>query len=122
MDVIRQPKKPFKFFNFWFQHDDFLETVKKGWEIEVKGNPMMVIHKKLKLLKPVLKKFNKERYSNISERVLRLRDKLDQVQRNMLISRSDAEIATLRCLKLELLEMRTAEESFYRQNSIVQWL
>lgn len=96
--------------------------MKRGWQVEVKGNPMVVLHQKLKLLKPVLKDFNKEHYSNISDRVLTLREKLDQIQRNILVSKSVTDLEIERSLKLEILEMCRAEEAFYRQKSRVLWL
>lgn len=121
-DVVQQPRKPFKFFNFWFQHLEFLDKVKEGWQAEVRGNPMQVLHKKLKLLKPLLREFNKKHFPNIYERVVKLRERLDQVQKNILIASSAAKIEEERSLQVELLEMRKAEESFYKQKSRVQWL
>lgn len=35
--------KPFKFFDIWVQHKDFLEVVKEGWNIENIGSPLFQV-------------------------------------------------------------------------------
>jgi hypothetical protein len=32
--------KPFKFYNYWLEHKDFLDWVKEGWNVYVDGFPM----------------------------------------------------------------------------------
>jgi hypothetical protein len=39
--------KPFKFYNYWIDHQDFLNWVKEGWRQQVDGVPMYQLCKKL---------------------------------------------------------------------------
>jgi hypothetical protein len=41
--------KPFKFFNFWAEHEIFLLWVAQGWSLEVQGVPMFRFTRSLKL-------------------------------------------------------------------------
>ena len=47
--------KPFKFFNYWLNHEGFLNWVDNGWFIQVEGYPMYRLYVKLKAVKVVLK-------------------------------------------------------------------
>ena len=69
------PPKPFKFFNFWSQHHEFLQIVEKSWVIPIVGRPMYVLHCKLKRLKVDLKLFNQSHFGGISARVIEKRKK-----------------------------------------------
>ncbi|XP_059310982.1 uncharacterized protein LOC132062424 [Lycium ferocissimum] len=40
--------KPFKFLNFWVQHESFQEVIKQNWCIDFEGNPFTKFHHKLK--------------------------------------------------------------------------
>lgn len=51
--------KPFKVFNAWFLHKDFLCFIKSSWEsFQVQGNKYFVIKEKFRLLKERLKWWN----------------------------------------------------------------
>ncbi|KAF8017595.1 hypothetical protein BT93_H2702 [Corymbia citriodora subsp. variegata] len=60
---------PFKFFNFWLTHPDFLMLVDQAWETQVTWSPMFTLYTRLKVLKARLKTLNKEHYSDITMRV-----------------------------------------------------
>ncbi|KAL2923502.1 Microtubule-associated tumor suppressor candidate 2 [Bienertia sinuspersici] len=48
-------KKPFRFYNYWTQHHDFMDTVQQVWATEIRGCHMFQIMQKLKLLKGKLR-------------------------------------------------------------------
>ncbi|XP_020243279.1 uncharacterized protein LOC109821505 [Asparagus officinalis] len=73
-DDIITGKRPFKFFNMWVKHPDFIPTVKAVWEQNIDGFKMYSFHSKLKMLKTALKDLNKKHYMNISEQVLRAKN------------------------------------------------
>ncbi|XVE49188.1 hypothetical protein DITRI_Ditri01bG0062400 [Diplodiscus trichospermus] len=56
------PPKPFKFFNYWVKHPEFLMLVESSWRKPINGNPMVILHRKLKRLKEDLKAFNKAHF------------------------------------------------------------
>lgn len=57
---------PFKFFNFWMADKRFKDHLISSWDFLSAGNPMEWLSGKLKNLKPVLKAFHKQHYSNLS--------------------------------------------------------
>jgi hypothetical protein len=59
-------KKPFRFFDMWMDHDEFMPLVKKVWEPISGGCPMYQLCCKLRKLKQELKLFNMAHFSNIS--------------------------------------------------------
>ncbi|KAL2246039.1 UNVERIFIED_CONTAM: hypothetical protein Sindi_2872100 [Sesamum indicum] len=59
---------PFRFFNMWADHPDFLATVEARWNLSVDGTPQFSLCRRLKALKGALKAFNKQHYNHISAR------------------------------------------------------
>ena len=115
--------KPFKFFDFWVENDEFISTVEKVWNKDVVGSPMYRVCKKLKNLKPALKDMNKEKYSDISCRVGAVRQELQEVQmevdrnpRNRMLQSREKELCKL------YTDLVKAEESLARQKARIQWL
>ena len=116
------PPRPFKFFNYWARHSDFLQTVKDSWELPVVGTPMIVLQKKLKRLKDSLKAFNQMYFADISLKVKEKRLSYEEVQLFNLSNPSIAQIEQERVLAQELHSLMLNEESFYRQKSRLQWI
>ncbi|XP_028117450.1 uncharacterized protein LOC114315081 [Camellia sinensis] len=56
-------KKPFKYFDFWSKHPDFLNCVSATWDQFIRGVPMFRVCQKLKQLKTALKLLNKKDYN-----------------------------------------------------------
>jgi hypothetical protein len=69
-------KKPFKFFDIWMDHDEFMPQVKKVWDQNLAGCPMYQLCCKLEKLKQELKLFNRDHFSNISNRVKDAKDEM----------------------------------------------
>ncbi|XVE89222.1 hypothetical protein DITRI_Ditri19aG0133200 [Diplodiscus trichospermus] len=115
--------KSFKFFNFWTRHPDFLAIVQWAWLEKVSGNPMEVLHRKLKRLKPCLKAFNKIHFADLPNKVNNKRIELENLQTLILSNlRSPADVEIGKVLEQKLHTLVTAEESFYRQKSRMQWI
>ncbi|XP_020240918.1 uncharacterized protein LOC109819572 [Asparagus officinalis] len=115
-------KRPFKFFNMWVKHPEFIPTVKKVWEQNIEGYKMYSFHTKLKKLKLALKELNKKHFMNISEQVHRAKDELADTQRllNGDPFSSDLINREKECIKKydRLLE---CESSFYKQKANISW-
>ncbi|XP_026396691.1 uncharacterized protein LOC113291366 [Papaver somniferum] len=58
---------PFRFYNFLFEEKDFMEVVRRGWNINVRGNPMIRLVHKLKSVKYEISRWKKLRFKNMSE-------------------------------------------------------
>ncbi|XP_059654589.1 uncharacterized protein LOC132301347 [Cornus florida] len=114
---------PFRFFNFWTQHRDFLSIVSQGWQLEVHGSKMFRVVQKLRALKGPLKQLNKKEFSDISARVQACREDLYSCQSNLDLNPMDDQ---LRSKEKELVgkfsEWCLAEELFYKQKAQIHWL
>ncbi|XP_028063034.1 uncharacterized protein LOC114266352 [Camellia sinensis] len=73
-------KKPFKCFDFWSQHPEFLNTVSNTWDQYIRGVPMFRVCQKLRQLKVRLKLLNKKDFSDFSTRVQASKASLNFVQ------------------------------------------
>ncbi|KAL7237760.1 hypothetical protein ACSBR2_003959 [Camellia fascicularis] len=73
-------RKPFKFFDFWADHPDFIQKVDEVWRKYIKGSPMFRVCQKLRTLKPILKNLNKKEFSDITTRVSHAKDQLVSAQ------------------------------------------
>ena len=51
-------KSPFKFFNFWADHEEFEHAVASSWSTPIHGYPLFQVCQKLKLVKANLKELN----------------------------------------------------------------
>ena len=100
-----------------------MSIVEESWNEPMRGNPMGLLHQKLKRLKLCLKQFNRVHFSNISMRVKEKRVELAKVQEDILSNNSRVELVQIeKTLSKELYNLMRAEESFYKQKSRVQWI
>ncbi|KAK9668089.1 hypothetical protein RND81_13G034400 [Saponaria officinalis] len=73
--VVTRPRQ-FRFLNSWIADATFLPLVEDTWLYSVRGCPMFQFVSRLKLGKGKLKTLHRSSYSNISDRVALVRDKL----------------------------------------------
>lgn len=120
---LPRAKIPFKFFDFWADHPDFLHLVARVWEEAAVGTPMYQLCMKLRKLKAELKKFNKEFFSNLPSRVVQAKEKMENVQRLIQLSPLNVNLHHEESVAVkEYGDFSRAEESFLKQKSRVQWL
>ncbi|XP_039002041.1 uncharacterized protein LOC120128434 [Hibiscus syriacus] len=112
--------KPFKIFNCWTLHPDFLNIVSQSWNMAVQGNPMKSLFLKLKHLKESLKQFNKDNFNDISARTRLKREELDRQQ--ILTLRGDDSLEKELELQRELNSLAEAETMFLKQKAKLHWL
>lgn len=115
-------KRPFKFFDFWMQHSDFNSIVKQVWENPGYGVPMFRLVRKLKILKGRLKQLNRDSFANISVRTSEARKSLKQTQVGLLNDPTSMVADLERAQRRTLVELRSQEESFFRQKARIRWL
>ncbi|KAL7215163.1 hypothetical protein ACSBR1_027345 [Camellia fascicularis] len=116
-------KKPFNFFDFWAQHDNFIPTVSEVWNQYIPGVPMFRICQKLRDLKLGLKALNKKDFSDISTRVLATSSELNSIQWKLDKDPGNPVLQTLeKNLYKQYVDLSTVEESLARQKSRIQWL
>ena len=119
---IANPPKPFKFFNYWAKHPDFMGLVQQSWLSQVNGNSMRQLYVKLKRLKVDLKIFNLSHFGWITKRVDDKRRELAAIQVSMLNTPSPDLVECEKIVSLELNDLLLAEESFFKQKARVDWI
>jgi hypothetical protein len=115
--------KPFKFFNFWADHPQFLDWFKESWSAEISGFSMFQLYSKLKATKGVLKVKNKVFFGGLSHRVDKARLALATAQAQFLASHGSVgcHLKEMECLH-EFVSISNAEEKFLKQKSRSFWL
>lgn len=115
--------KPFKYFNFWFDHKNFLQWVEDGWRTKVDGFSMFRFYSKLKSTKIVLKVKNRKCFGGLGLKVKQARANLEYAQADFIASWGSAncQVKEKECLHL-LTSLLSAEENFLKQKSRVKWL
>jgi len=116
-------KKPFRFFDMWMDHEEFMPVVKKVWDQNSGGCLMYQLCCKLRKLKQELKLFNKTHFSNISDRVKNAKDEMDKAQQAMHTAHGNTTLCMReRDVVRNYASTVRAEESFFKQKARIQWL
>ncbi|KAF9616543.1 hypothetical protein IFM89_030004 [Coptis chinensis] len=79
ISIPRPNNMPFKFFNMWCSHPKFREVVMESWQEPIMGHSLYILTQKLKRLKGVLKKWNKDTFGNIRFKVEEETKRLEQM-------------------------------------------
>ncbi|KAH0867906.1 hypothetical protein HID58_074928, partial [Brassica napus] len=78
--VVNDARKPFRFFNYLTEHNEFLPTVQRIWDTTEPLFPSRAalsrFHRKLKLLKQPLRELNKTHYGDLPARTKNAYDRL----------------------------------------------
>lgn len=119
-------KRPFKFFNFLADHPDFLDSVATVLEATEplfhSTSALYRLHRKLKLLKPILRKLNRNKFGNTPQRTREALEMLCDKQKAVLhhpCATAFEELAEATTIWNHWAEI---EESFLRQKSRITWL
>lgn len=115
--------KPFKFFNSWTKHHEFHGLVRRIWNTDIWGSPMFVISKKLKLVKEVLKEFNRSVYLPELKASLNLEQELRATQQRLLSlhPNPDDDLKEVELVQ-RYVKARLMEEEAAQQKSRILWL
>ncbi|KAL0740389.1 hypothetical protein Bca4012_081902 [Brassica carinata] len=115
--------RPFKFLNFLATHPLFLESVETTWILG--GSRALDLHVlafKLKHVKRALKTLNKERFSDIQNRVRITNDLLKVLQVKSLEEPTSENFEAEQSLHHKWAFLRGIEEAFFKQKSRIKWL
>lgn len=72
--------RPFRFLNCIASHPDFLDRVKQGWQIEIKGCNMYRVWEKLKKVKHNIKQLHHQEYGDIQLKIEEASKDLNDIQ------------------------------------------
>ncbi|KAL0424176.1 UNVERIFIED_CONTAM: hypothetical protein Sradi_0952400 [Sesamum radiatum] len=115
--------KPFRFFNMWADHPDFIPTVERRWGLNMEGTPQFRLCRKLKALKSSLKAFNNMHYSHISVRAKEADLALQVAQTHLESNPGDVTVRdSLGDLRKKATFLAEAERHFYFQKAKIHFL
>lgn len=66
--TLQSGKKPFRFYNMWVHHPEFLHIVEQEWQAKVDGVSMYRVVQKLRKVKGALKHLNGTAYSEVEKK------------------------------------------------------
>ena len=124
--TTNEARKPFRFFNYLTEHNDFLPTIKGVWDTSAalyhSRTALTRFHQKLKLLKQPLRALNKTHYGDLPVRTNQAYEELCDWQNKVLLDPSPTNIDRAAAAEEKWSKLARIEEKFYRQKSCVRWL
>ncbi|XP_074283032.1 uncharacterized protein LOC141607579 [Silene latifolia] len=116
-------KRSFKYFNIWCTASGFLDSVSMNWRKSVYGTKMYRVVRKLKFLKPALRKINRDHFSDIENSADIAHTKLIMLQKELMIKPGDID---LRRQEYEASQtsrvLQEAKINFLRQKAKAHWI
>ncbi|GKD13979.1 aspartic peptidase, partial [Tanacetum coccineum] len=114
--------KPFKFFNFLSYKESFLEVVSNQWTNQIEGHSMYQVVQKNKLLKKPFRKLMHDQ-GNLHDRVNRLRNELDEVQKALNRDPSNSVLRDEEAVYVQAFNAaKIDEERFLKKKAKIEWL
>lgn len=118
LDRNGNSRRPFRFFNMWANHDNFLEVVDRGWNSSAYGTKQFILCKKLQKLKSTLKDLNAKHFGHISTRAKLAKLELEDSQKMLHDQPTCLEYQILVAdLRKKVMDLCEAERSFYYQQA-----
>ncbi|GAA0146192.1 hypothetical protein LIER_06205 [Lithospermum erythrorhizon] len=114
--------KPFKYNHFLTTHESFLSIIEDVWNENVEGNYFQKLQHYCKSVKNALKNLNKQAFSNISARVVEMKQKIEEIQE--LVLQEDVSSETLckaKDITMKYNVLCKAEIEFYRNKAMMAW-
>uniref|UniRef100_A0A803PUM5 DUF4283 domain-containing protein n=1 Tax=Cannabis sativa TaxID=3483 RepID=A0A803PUM5_CANSA len=116
-------RKPFRYYNFWADHQEFKKVVMEDWSQLVQAVGLKSLFLKLMRLKHKLKKFNKEVIGDIGKTFQEAKDRYMEARmdtqanpHDQLMQKKEKDVA------VNFSEHEKMYHSFLRQRSKIDWL
>ncbi|XP_019251335.1 PREDICTED: uncharacterized protein LOC109230274 [Nicotiana attenuata] len=114
--------KYFKFLNFWTDHHEYIQTVQNAWEEEVIGNPINILHQKLKRTSNSPSTWSRQTFGDIFEEPKRLEAQLRILEDNCVKNNTPDNRCELSRCKAEFTRYLKIQNSMLRQKARIKWL
>lgn len=116
-------KSRFNFFNFFVTHPDYARLMQAAWQGPViSGEPLFKLYQRLRAAKFCCKSLNQSSFSNIQARTRESFERLESIQRQVLVRPSQELFVEEQEARTIWLQLASAEESFFKQKSRIRWL
>ena len=76
--------KYFKFLNYWTENVSFLQIVENCWKKKVIGNPMWLLHTKMRRLTKTLRLWSKQEYGFVFDKVKQYEELVKKTEDDMM--------------------------------------
>lgn len=124
--VQDESRKPFRYFNFLADDEEFIPVIQESWSSTARlyhsRTALSNFHRKLKLLKPILRALNRSHYGDISNRTKLAFEELCECQNRVLVDPSSENFVQVASASDKWNRLARIEEKFYRQKSCIRWL
>ena len=121
---VRRGLTPFRFVNMWLKVNGFKELLSGNWgEMQMSGSASIKLVEKLKTLKMLLKKWNKDEFGNVYDRkasTLNAMNSCDSLETSRPLSQEEQNARLV--AKEEYKKLVLLEEISKRQKSREIWL
>ncbi|XP_062088962.1 uncharacterized protein LOC133795529 [Humulus lupulus] len=115
--------RPFRFYNFWINHEEFHRTVLESWSKPAGGYGLQQVLQKLKRLKPVLSLFNKQQVGDVVQHYTAAKQRYESAQYMLQQSPSSYSLQQEENeAAIDFANKSKIYESFLRQKSKINWL
>ncbi|XP_074300867.1 uncharacterized protein LOC141632200 [Silene latifolia] len=115
--------RPFKYYNMWSTAPGFRDCVLSIWQQDILGAKMYRVIRKLKLLKPQLKKLNKTIISDVENKTDLAQTELFDIQRKLIQSPDNADLVRQELqANQNFVWLLKAKMNFMRQKAKAHWL
>ena len=121
-DIQSNIIKYFRFLNCWTENDSFLSTVEQCWNRAATGNPMWILHTKLRRLTNTLRNWSKQEYGDVFERVKHYEELVKQAENDMVLNNCVENREKLNAVNANYIKFLKVEYNVLQQKTKLHWL
>ncbi|VFQ88426.1 unnamed protein product [Cuscuta campestris] len=118
----RPPTRPFTFLNVWTEHEDFQGVVADSWREDITGSPMFVFGAMLKRLANSLKRWNRDTFGHIFDRLKALEQDVRDIELQLQTNPSDGTYIEFKRRFALLKRQYRIEDEYWRQKAHAKWV
>lgn len=108
--------------NIWVDHPDFLDIVQSTWNEEVIGNPLYILHEKIKKTCEVKSSCSRQAFGDFYEEPKRLERQIRALEHNSVTNNTGDNNRELSRLKAEFTKFLELQAPIVKQKARVKWL
>ncbi|XP_075100498.1 uncharacterized protein LOC142176491 [Nicotiana tabacum] len=121
-DIDTPPiKNPFKFLNFWVEHETFKDVVKENWTADFSANPYILFNHKLKKLKKALSLWSTATFGDIFQKIASMEEVVMVHEAEFEANPTGKNRERLQKVQAELINCLALEKKYWQQKAGMTW-
>ncbi|XP_070052092.1 uncharacterized protein LOC142178801 [Nicotiana tabacum] len=116
-----QGTRYFKFLNLWTEHPEFKQTVQNSWNIFIHGNPLYILHQKIKNTTKALSTWSRATFGDIYEEPKRLKNFIRDLEEICMTNNTLENRSELSKSKVEFIRYLKIHDSILSQKARINW-